>query len=122
MGVLIDEVMESDASNGFLRLSPGDRTHVVFMQGNHMFGKVALSEPLNYACEDLAPRAHASNIGYLAQVFEVRDVAKSLAAARSLNARVLLEPCEVALPGMGQRSMFVVTNPGSGAVQWVVAR
>jgi catechol 2,3-dioxygenase-like lactoylglutathione lyase family enzyme len=122
MGVLIDEVIHADGSNRFLRLEPGSRTHVVFMQGNHMFGKVALSQPLNYPCEDLAPRAHAPNIGYLAQAFEVKNVAKSLAAARSLEARILLEPREVALPGLGARLMFAVANPGSGAVQWVLAR
>jgi catechol 2,3-dioxygenase-like lactoylglutathione lyase family enzyme len=122
MGVLIDEVIHTDDSNRFLRLEPGSRTHVVFMQGNHMFGKIALSEPLNYACEDLAPRAHAPNIGYLAQAFEVQDVGRSLDAARGLGARILLEPCEVALPAIGTRLMFSVANPGSGAVQWVLAR
>ncbi|HNR22292.1 MAG TPA: hypothetical protein PKL49_04635 [Steroidobacteraceae bacterium] len=120
MGVLIDDEFNSPAVNAFLRLKPGSRTHITFMQGNHMFGKIALSEPLNYACGDLTPLAVAPNIGYLAQAFEVSDLARAIAGAAGTQAPIELEPRAMELPGLGRRSVAVVRNPGSGALQWLV--
>jgi hypothetical protein len=123
MGALIDEELSADRVNAFLRLPEGARTHVTFMQGNHMFGKLALSEPLNYAakCVDLRPRAHAPNVGYLAQAFEVDDVAAAVARSRELDAEVVVEPRVAVLPGLAPRGSAIVRNPGSGALQWLVA-
>ena len=73
-GVLIDEVLDQPEQNHFLRLAEGSKTAVKFIQGNDMFGKVALSMPINYQCDDLTQRAHAPNIGYIAQMFEVTDL------------------------------------------------
>ena len=42
MQPLIDEVLDRPEQNDFLRLPRDARTHVVFMKGGHMFGKVAL--------------------------------------------------------------------------------
>jgi catechol 2,3-dioxygenase-like lactoylglutathione lyase family enzyme len=122
MAVLIDETMSADRVNTFLRLPDGARTHITFMQGNHMFGKIALSEPLNYAerCADLVPRAQAPNVGYLAQGFEVRDITAALAAARELGAEVACDLRRALIPGYGQRASAIVRNPGSGALQWLI--
>jgi catechol 2,3-dioxygenase-like lactoylglutathione lyase family enzyme len=123
MGALIDEELSADRVNAFLRLPDGARTHVTFMQGRHMFGKLALAEPLNYAhrCVDLRPRAHAPNVGYLAQAFEVDDVAAAVAQAREVGAEVVVEPRVAVLPGLAPRGSAIVRNPGSGALQWLVA-
>lgn len=124
MGVLIDDELSAPHVNAFLRLPADGRTHITFMQGNHMFGKIALSEPLNYAdrCEDLGPRAKAPNIGYLAQVFEVADVAAAEAACLAAGIAPLAPRGELDLPGLGRREQLLVRNPGSGALQWLVSR
>ena len=123
MGALIDAVLGVPSVNAFLRLPPDARTHVTFMQGGHMFGKVALAEPLNYAtaCVDLRPRAAAPNIGLLAHAFEVPDIAAAAAACEALGVEWVAPRVTVALPGLGSREGFMVRNPGSGALQWILA-
>jgi catechol 2,3-dioxygenase-like lactoylglutathione lyase family enzyme len=122
MGRLFEDVMTADRVNAFLRLPQGGRTRIVFMQGNHMFGKIAVSEPLNYLdqCQDLQPAAHAPNIGYLAQIFEVRDLARSLAAAAASGAEPVSSRALAAVPGLGARDQALVRNPGSGALMWLL--
>ena len=124
MGALIDEELSAERVNDFLRLPRDGRTHITFMQGNHMFGKLALSEPLNYAesCVDLQPRAHAPNIGYLAQAFEVNDLGGARDACARLGAEVVVARRSATLPGLGLRESFMVRNPGSGALQWLIGR
>ena len=123
MGALIDEEMSAPHVNAFLRLPADARTHITFMQGNHMFGKLALSEPLNYAerCDDLTRRAHAPNIGYLAQGFEVPNVRVALSASLSCGAELVAALTRSTIPGLGERQHFMVRNPGSGALQWIYA-
>jgi len=123
MGVLIDDELCAPHVNEFLGLPRDARTHITFMQGNHMLGKLALGEPLNYAarCTDLLPRAHAPNIGYLAQAFEVRDIAAAWSAAAASGADVVVGRMRALVPGLGARDQFVVRNPGSGALQWILA-
>jgi catechol 2,3-dioxygenase-like lactoylglutathione lyase family enzyme len=122
MGVLIDDELKSDAANLFLRLSPGCRTRVTFTQGAHMFGKVAMSGPMNYACDDLAPRAHAPNIGYLAQVFEVRDLVAARAAAARLGTREEAFLHDVDVAGFGERDALLLRHPASGAPVLILQR
>ena len=121
MGALIDEVISAPHVNQFLRLPEGARTHLTFMQGNHMFGKLALSGPLNYLdrCDDLTQRARAPNIGYLAQAFEVADLAAAHRAAMACGAEMLAAMSEAEIPGLGRRRQFLCRNPGSGALQWL---
>lgn len=122
MGALIDEVLGSPPVNAFLRLPADARTHVTFMQGGHMFGKVALGEPLNYLddCIDLRPRAVAPGIGLLAHAFEVADLPRAARACEEVGAEWIVRPRQLDLPGLGVRSGFAVRNPGSGAPQWVL--
>ena len=125
MAALIDEVMSADRVNVFLRLPQAARTHITFMQGNHMFGKIALSEPLNYAdaCVDLVPRAQAPNIGYLAQAFELAtdgDFDAAERGCRELEVEFVAPPETADLPGFGRRRYMMVRNPGSGALQWLL--
>ncbi|MCS6947977.1 MAG: VOC family protein, partial [Steroidobacteraceae bacterium] len=44
MGVLFEDLMSAERVNAFLRLPPDARTRIVFLQGAHMFGKIALSD------------------------------------------------------------------------------
>jgi catechol 2,3-dioxygenase-like lactoylglutathione lyase family enzyme len=122
MGVLIDERLTAAHVNTFLRLPQGARTHITFMQGNHMFGKIALSEPLNYRhrCVELIERAHAPNVGYLAQAFEVADLDAALRASADCGAPLVVPRCRGRIPGIGARDYCVVRNPGSGALQWII--
>lgn len=124
MGALIDEEVSAEHVNAFLRLPPDARTHLTFMQGNHMFGKIALSGPLNYLqrCDDLTLRAKAPDIGYLAQGFEVPNVDGAYTAALAAGAVVIEAPGNAELPGLGTRRQFMVRNPGSGALQWIYDR
>jgi catechol 2,3-dioxygenase-like lactoylglutathione lyase family enzyme len=122
MGRLFEDVMTADHVNAFLRLPPGGRTKIVFMQGNHMFGKIAVSEPLNYLdrCVDLRAAAHAPNIGYLAQIFQVRDLAKSMLAVAACGAELVAGSARFEVPGLGVRDQALVRNPGSGALMWLL--
>jgi catechol 2,3-dioxygenase-like lactoylglutathione lyase family enzyme len=120
MGALIDEEMALERSNSFQRLPRDARTHITFMQGNHMFGKIALAEPLNYECLDLVPRAMAPNLGLLAQGFEVRDLEAARSATQALGPEWVGGELRLELPGFGARSGFVARNPGSGAAQWIL--
>jgi len=121
MGVLIDDELRAPHVNRFLRLPDDAITRVMFMQGGHMFGKIAVSEPLNYAgrCEDLRPRARAPNIGYLAQGFEVGDLDAAQRACLRLGVEVAAPRRVIEVPGLGRREQLLVRNPGSGALQWL---
>lgn len=116
-GVLINEVMARKEQNHFLRLPEDAQTGVKFMQGNHMFGKIALSCPLNYACEDLVPRAQAPNIGYIAQMFEVQDLDFIETTCAEVKAENYAPRGSYDVPGLGQVEALTVRNPGSGALQ-----
>ena len=117
MKPLIDEILGSPESNQMLNLPEDAKTRVVFMQGNHMFGKVVLSQPLNYECESLIERARAPNIGYLAQVFAVGDLDAAAATCRALKAEIVSKPQATPWPGAGSVSAMLVRIPGSGALQ-----
>jgi catechol 2,3-dioxygenase-like lactoylglutathione lyase family enzyme len=119
-GVLIDEIMASPIQNHFLRLPEKAKTAVKFFQGNHMFGKIAASCPLNYPCMDLVPAAIAPNIGYIAQAFVVKDIAETKAAADSLRCEIYTPPMDIEIPGIGRCTTAIVRNPGSGALQQLI--
>ena len=117
MGPLIDEVLGTSESNRLLNLPEDAKTRVVFMQGAHMFGKVVLSQPLNYECASLIDRAKPPNIGYLAQAFSVGDLEDTLLKCAALKVEVVSGPQEVTWPGAGAVPAMLVRAPGSGALQ-----
>ena len=119
-GILIDEVLSSPVQNHFLRLPEKAKTAVKFVQGNHMFGKVAISQPLNYPCVDLVPAAVAPNIGYIAQTFVVKDLNEAKTACENLLCEVYAPPMDIDMPGVGRCSSYIVRNPGSGALQQII--
>ena len=117
MRPLIDEVLGAPESNRLLNLPDDAQTRVVFMQGNHMFGKVVLSHPLNYECESLIEHARPPNIGYLAQTFAVTGLDEAARKCRALKAEIVSAPQHTPWPGSGSVSAMLVRNPGSGALQ-----
>ncbi|MBM3505199.1 MAG: VOC family protein [Alphaproteobacteria bacterium] len=116
MHVVIDEEMNSPAANHFLNIPASSRTHVTFVEGNHMFGKVAMSWPVNYTPVDLVPRAIAPNVGYLSQTFLVPDVAATIAATQEQGGQVYTPRHDVDIPGLGAVTAAIVRNPASGAL------
>jgi len=118
-GVLIDEILGNPSQNNFLSLPEDAKTHVKFMQGSHMFGKIALSRPVNYECDDLIPKAHAPNTGYIAQIFEVADLDYCEKVCRDLSAEPYASRDRYDVPGLGKVEAFTVRNPGSGALQMI---
>jgi catechol 2,3-dioxygenase-like lactoylglutathione lyase family enzyme len=119
-GVLIDVVLGSDDMRKFMRYPPGGKARSVFMQGNHMFGKVALNEPLNFPCIDLTSRAVPPNVGYIAQAFLVTDLTAAQLRADQVGAEPFSGPERIVIPGLGEVTSTIVRNPGSGALQQLI--
>jgi len=119
-GILIDVVMGAPEQNHFLRLPTKAKTAVKFVQGNHMFGKIALCQPLNYPAIDLAASAIAPHIGYLAQSFVVKNLDEAKAASDALGCDTYTQSLEIDIPGFGPSRTMIVRNPGSGALQQLI--
>ena len=117
--LLIDEVLSSEDQNEFLQLPRNAKTAVKFMQGNHMFGKIALSQPLNYECHDMVPDGIAPNIGYISQAFEVHDLGFSEKAISDLGCEIYNQRRLVDFPGLGRIEIITVRAPGSGSLQLI---
>jgi catechol 2,3-dioxygenase-like lactoylglutathione lyase family enzyme len=117
-----DTVLQGTAMEHFMQYPPGARSRDTYLQGTHVFGKVAINYPLNFKCENLVPRAAAPNIGYLAQSFIVPDLAAAVEAARSIGVTPATVPVELDLPGLGRVMTTMFRNPGSGALHEVIQR
>jgi catechol 2,3-dioxygenase-like lactoylglutathione lyase family enzyme len=122
MSVRNNTILKGADMERFMRYPPGAQTRDTYLQGNHVFGKVAINHPLNFPCVDIVPRAVAPNIGYLAQTFIVPDLAASLGAARELGAEVFSSPLELDMPALGRVATAILRNPGSGALHELVQR
>lgn len=120
--VWFDELFGQEASNRFLALPLDGITRIVFMKGDHLFGKVALAQPVNYTLPNFAPRMEAPAVGYLAMGFEVDDVDGTVGRVGDVGATVYSPPDELTLPGLGTRRAALVRTPGSGALTWLVGR
>lgn len=120
MGVMFDDELNTEDTNEFLGLPKDARTKIRFLQGNHMFGKVALSEPVNYECIDLTNNALPPHVGYFAQQFIVKDLAKALSASKALDCEIYSEAMEISVLGLGRAQSFIVRNPASGGLQEIV--
>lgn len=117
MTVFIESVLKGPETNRALCLPEHSETRSVLLQGYHEYGKLALATPMNYEVPNLVPDAVPPNIGYLAQSFEVPDLAETARACAAVGAEVYTDPVEIDLPGRGRRLSMLVRNPGSGALQ-----
>ncbi|HJP04973.1 MAG: hypothetical protein CL799_04590 [Chromatiales bacterium] len=117
MTLFMETVLEGAETNRTMDLAEDARTQSVFVQGNHEYGKIALSAPMNYEIPNLVPDAVPPNIGYLAQSFQVGDLAEAASACAAVGAEEFSAPLEIDLPGRGKCAAMLVRNPGSGALQ-----
>ncbi|MEQ1802627.1 MAG: VOC family protein [Gammaproteobacteria bacterium] len=117
MTVFIESVLKGPETNRALCLPAHCETRSVLVQGAHEYGKVALATPMNYEVPNLVPDAVAPNIGYLAQSFQVANLAETAKACAAVGAEVYTAPMTIDLPGRGKRQAMIVRNPGSGALQ-----
>jgi catechol 2,3-dioxygenase-like lactoylglutathione lyase family enzyme len=122
MSIRNDLVLGGENMERFTRFPAGARARDTYLQGNHVYGKIALMHPLNFECVDVIPRAVAPNIGYLAQTFLVENLQATLALAATLGTEVFSAPLELELPVFGRVSTAIVRNPGSGALHELVQR
>jgi len=118
--VLINEVMDTASQNYFLRLPEKARTAVRFMKGNHMFGKIALSAPLNYDCEDLVKDQHAPNIGYLCQSYMISNLSAAASSCADQQVEIYTSEMDITIPGIGSCRTMIVKCPGSGTLQQLI--
>jgi hypothetical protein len=117
---VVDVVMEGDEMTAFMTLPPGSRARTVIVQGHHRFGKIAMTQALNYENVDLVPSAVAPNVGYIAQSFVVDDLHRSMALSAARRSVVFSGPLDLCIPGVGPARTAIVSNPGSGALQWLI--
>jgi hypothetical protein len=117
MTLFMDTVLEGAETNRTMSLAEDARTRSVFVQGNHEYGKIALSSPMNYEIDNIVPNAVPPNIGYLAQSFQVGDIDEAASACAAVGAEEFSAPIEIDLPGRGKCQSMIVRNPGSGALQ-----
>jgi catechol 2,3-dioxygenase-like lactoylglutathione lyase family enzyme len=117
MTLFIESILQGPETNRALCLPPESKTRSVIVQGDHEYGKIALAVPLNYEVPNLVPDAVPPNIGYLAQSFQVVDLAETAKACAATGAAVYSGPTEIDLPGRGPCAAMIVRNPGSGALQ-----
>jgi len=118
--VIIDDVLNKPETNHFLDRPEGAETSATFVSGDHPFGKIALSHPLNYQAPNKGETQVPPNIGYLAQSFAVPDLTVALSTCDDIGAVRFSDPCEVLIPGVGARQGAVVRNPGSGALMELI--
>ena len=122
MTLFMDTVLEGAEYNKSIGLPEHAETHSVFVQGEHEYGKIALSSPKNYELPSMVPLAVPPNIGYLAQSFEVKNLDGVAAECDALNVETFSAPHDITLPGRGPCRAMVVRNPGSGALQEIFQR
>lgn len=120
MTIRNNTILKGSEMERFMQYPSGAMTRDTYVQGNHVFGKVAINHPLNFPCVDLVPRAVAPNVGYLAQSFVVPSLSRALDAAQRIGAARFSDPVEMTLPGHGPAQTAIVRNPGSGALQELV--
>ena len=114
MRIVLDEILGKPATNRFLCRPATARAHTVFLAGGHFFGKVSVNQPLNFEVPERVAAAHAPNVGYLAQGFEVSSLN---IASRSLTELGIahVRKAFTALPGLPYADALQLHIPGSGA-------
>ncbi len=121
MAVVIDQEMGNPATNAMLGRPENALNRIIFLNPGHLYGKIVLSQPVNYEVEDAIPRAAPPNIGYLAQSFVVDDLDNACVQVKNLGGDIISDAMVCDLPGMGSKRTALVTCPGSGALIELIA-
>lgn len=116
MTAIMDVVMSSPETNAVLQRPEDGSTRFTLMSGNHMFGKVAVSNPMNYEVPSLVEKTLPPSIGYFGQSFVVNDLNQTIDKAIEIGVSVFSPPTEIKVPGLGDRQAVVMRCPGSGAL------
>jgi catechol 2,3-dioxygenase-like lactoylglutathione lyase family enzyme len=117
MKLFMESTLEGAEMNRTLGLPEDAKTRSVFVRGDHEYGKIALSSPLNYETDSLVQNQVPPNIGYLAQAFQVPNLETAMRACDKLDVEIFCPAIELDLPGRGMCRSTLVHNPGSGALQ-----
>ena len=122
MRALFDQVVDSPELNRLNGRPADGKTRWGFMAGDNMFGKIMVSNPMNYGVPERVHLAAPPNIGYVAQSFEVDDLDAAYTACREVSAEIFSPPLILNYPGLGPRRTMVVRNPGSGGLTELVQK
>ncbi len=117
---ILDVVMRGEDMTTFLALPEGAEGRTIIVEGHDRFGKIAMTQALNYPVVDLVPRAEAPAIGYIAQAFDVADLDAAVAKAVELGATLYSGPLDMDMPAAGPVRCAIVRHPASGALQLFV--
>jgi catechol 2,3-dioxygenase-like lactoylglutathione lyase family enzyme len=115
----IDAIFGGGPTNQVLCLPDEAKSRLVFMAADHVFGKIALIQPLNFSIPDRIDRALRRSIGYLAQAFTIDDLSYRFAVAKNVGASIWSEATAFSIPGLSGRGA-IVRIPGSGALAWLI--
>ena len=122
MQTAMESVLDTPDNNRLFGVREDARTRILFVQGNHDYGKIVLSTPLNYEIDNITDRALPPNIGYFAQSFDVDDLDAAASNCKAVGADVFTPVTDIDLPGRGRHRAMLVRNPGSGALQELVEK
>ena len=86
-----------------------------------MFGKICMTQPVDYDVPSMVSRAVAPNFGYIAQLFLVPRLAEASTRAQAAKATLFSRADGMHVPGLGTCDVAVVRSPGSGALVGLVA-
>tara|TARA_B100000749_G_C18407817_1_gene457717 strand:- start:1133 stop:1480 length:348 start_codon:yes stop_codon:yes gene_type:complete len=113
---MFSDVLCAKESNQFLRRPIEGKTLITFMKGDHFYGKIALSEPLNYKVPNNIKNACPPNIGYFGQGFFINDIQKIL-TANNLN---ILYQGPIHISEGEVREAICLKCPGSDALIYLL--
>jgi catechol 2,3-dioxygenase-like lactoylglutathione lyase family enzyme len=122
MRTLVDDLVTSPELNKLNGRLEHGHTRWGFMAGDSMFGKVMVSNPVNYDVPERVHLAAPPNVGYVAQSFEVDDLDAAHQACKAAGAEIFSQPLILNYPGLGPRRTMIARNPGSGALTELVQK
>lgn len=117
--VVLDEHLGRPETNHFLDRPHDAVGHTIFLSGDHFFGKLCLSQPLNFAVPDRVADARIDGIGYFAQGFFVPNLPRAIEAGLAAGG-LLISQGPMALPGFEGEAAALLRAPGSGALAWLI--
>jgi catechol 2,3-dioxygenase-like lactoylglutathione lyase family enzyme len=118
----IEEVMEDEYLNTLNSRPKDGQTRWAFMKGDHLYGKIVISYPINYDVPNRIPVAVPPNIGYLAQGFFVEDIHKAETNCAAVSAETFSALNRIDIPSLGVIDAMIVRNPGSEGLTLIMSK